>query len=191
MASAAFPRGCSVARLIELNSHKTFIKPKTQLDYYTEYEAHPEILKYVGLSGGAFGGLMEHIAGEIFGLGARNNSGHDHTKNGKTIEQKSSRYTAKGGGWMWQHIEMKHEWDYLLICGLNFDNIRFYISPRDKIEELVAGGVITGQGKQNAEGVADAQQAYWFSIKDFTKNNVEFSRYFTEITSEAELDALI
>jgi len=39
--------------------------------------------------------------------------------------------------------------------------------------------------------VADAQQAYWFSMKDFVKNNVEFSRYFMEISTEDELNALI
>ena len=185
--ATAIIKGCGVDKLLTLSAHSSHVKPKTQEDYYLENEAHPEIMKYVGLSPGAFGGRMELIAREWLDLDPRQDSGHDHSKNGKTIEQKSSRYTAKGGGWMWQHIELKHEWDYLLICGLNFNNIQFYISPRSKIEDLVKLGVITGQGKKNSDGVASAQQAYWFSKKNFTKKNIEFSDYFQEINSAQDL----
>jgi len=148
-------------------------------------------MKYVELSPAAFGARMEAIAREYLGLRNRIGSGHDHSVNDKTIEQKSSRYTAKGGEWMWQHIEIKHDWDYLLICGLNFHRIQFYISPRHKIERLIEVGVITGQGKKDTAGITEPQQAYWFSKKNFVKNNVEFSDYFTEVDSSESLNDFV
>ena len=184
-------KGCSVSKLIEMNVHRHFVKPKTQTDYYLEGEAHPEIMKYVALSPAAFGTKMEEIAREFLGLGNRSGSGHDHSVNGLTIEQKSSRYTARGEEWMWQHVELKHEWDYLLICGLNLNSIEFYISPRHKIKHLIEMGVITGQGKKDMDGIAEPQQAYWFSKKNFSKKNIEFTDYFTEMDSTESLNDFI
>ena len=40
---------------------------------------------------------------------------------------------------------------------------------RDKVEELIGEGVITGQGKQDENGLAQPQQAYWFVVSNFIK----------------------
>ena len=173
--------------LLGLRTHRVYVKPRSQVDHYLENKTDPELMKYVELSNGAFGSRMESLVQDWFGWDSRTDSGHDHRMNGKTIEQKSSRFTAKGGEWMWQHIELKHPWDYLLICGLNFNSINFYICSRDKIEELVRLGVITGQGKKDGEGVSSAQQAYWFSQSNFQKRGIQFSEYFKEITSPSDL----
>ena len=86
-----------------------------------------------------------------------------------------------------KHIEMKHEWDYLLLAGLDFTNIRFYIASRKIVEELINCNIITGQGKKNDKGIAEAQQAYWFSRSDFSKNNKKFRDYFVPVHNESEL----
>ena len=108
-------------KLLLLKSHQDFKPSKTQLEYYIENKASPQILQYVTLQGKTFGEkYMEKIAKEYFNLEKRINSSHDHIKLGKKIEQKSARYGSDGSEWKWQHIEMKHDWDYLLICGLDF-----------------------------------------------------------------------
>ena len=171
-------------KLLKLKFHSEFKRPKTQLDYYIENNASKEILPYVSLQGKSFGEkFMEQIAKEYFNLDDRVSSTHDHTKCNKTIEQKSARYHANGGDWKWQHIEMNHDWDYLLLCGLDFKDIKFYIASRKIVETLITDGVIVGQGKK-IQGVAQPQQAYWFSRSDFAKHGKKFTDYFVEVTNE-------
>jgi hypothetical protein len=107
-------------------------------------------------------------------------------KKNKSIEQKSARYHANGGDWKWQHIEMTHEWDYLMLCGLDFQDIKFYIASRKVVEILIDEGIIVGQGKKK-DGIAQPQQAYWFSRSDFQKKNKNFSDYFVKIVDEKSL----
>ena len=90
---------------------------------------------------------------EYFNLETRSDSGHDHVKNGNTLEQKSARWHGNGNDWKWQHIEMTHHWDYLLLCGLDFNNIKYYIASRKIVEDLIKNGIITGQGKKDENGV--------------------------------------
>tara|TARA_B100000035_G_C21015862_1_gene561786 strand:- start:1190 stop:1849 length:660 start_codon:yes stop_codon:yes gene_type:complete len=164
-----------------------FQTPKTQLEFYMENNASKEILRYVSLQGKAFGEkYMEQIAKEYFNLENRISSTHDHTKEGKSLEQKSARYHANGDDWKFQHIEMSHKWDYLLLCGLDFKEIKFYIASRKIVENLIKDGIITGQGKK-IDGVAQPQQAYWFSRSDFNKHKKKFTDYFTPIKDESSL----
>jgi hypothetical protein len=150
--------------------------------------APDDILRYVPLSGKAFGEkYMELVAREFFNMEKKDSSTHDHRKCGRTIEQKSARYYANGDDWRWQHIEMTHDWDALMVTGLDFDCIRFYIASRDTVIQLIAKGIICGQGKQDDNGVAAAQQAFWFSRSDFKKKNMVFTDYFLEISTEADL----
>lgn len=180
-------QGLTSFNLLKLNCHKNFITPESQYDYYFKNNASPEILPYVSLQGKAFGEkYMEKIAKEYFNLENRNSSTHDHTKEGKTIEQKSARYHANGDDWKFQHIEMTHNWDHLLLCGLDFKEIKFYIASRKIIDNLIKDGIITGQGKK-IDGVAQPQQAYWFSRSDFIKHKKNFTDYFTPIKDESSL----
>jgi hypothetical protein len=180
--------GLCLSNLQTLSVHTNFVPPHTQLDYYLQNNALPDIIKYVALQGKTFGEkYMEPIAHDWFNLEKRTSSTHDHIKNGKTIEQKSARFHANGDDWKWQHIEMKHDWDILLLTGLDFDRIRFYVASRLVVIELIAAGIITGQGKKNEEGIAEAQQAYWFSRSDFRKKNKNFTDYFVEISTETDL----
>lgn len=187
MASFQDFQGITVEKLLELNCHKEFIEPTTQLDYYINNNASPEILKYVVISGKSFGEkYMERLAKEYFNLNNRISSTHDHIKLNKKIEQKSARYHANGNDWKWQHIELSHEWDYLLLCGLGFESIQFYITSREIVETLVRQNIIVGQGKK-IDGISQPQQAYWFSRNDFTKNNINFTDYFKPIMNEDHL----
>ena len=182
-------------RLTALNAHRNFKPSKTQESHYRENGSPEDILQYVRLPGKTYGEkFCEQIAREHFNLDHRQSSTHDHRKLSKTIEQKSARFGGNGAGWKWQHIEMSHPWDYLLVCGLNYLCFEFYISSRKNIEELIRKGVITGQGKKDANGTAIPQQAYWFEISNFDKLsrndttfNKSFTDYFTHLTDEESL----
>jgi hypothetical protein len=176
-------------KLRKLSLHKKNMneKKKTQLDYYIKNKSSKDILYYVDIPGKSFGEkYMEYIAREYFQLNKKTNTTHDHVKLSKTIEQKSARYHASGDDWKWQHIEMKHHFDYLLLCGLDFHCIRFFISSREKVQELIHLKIITGQGKK-INGSAEPQQGYWFSRSDFKKKNILFDDYFQEIMNEKDL----
>ena len=82
---------------------------------------------------------------------------------------------------------MNHNWDYLLICGLEFNGFRFYIASRKIIEFLIINGVVTGQGKKNNMGIAVPQEGYWFTKSNFAKKGLIFDQYFTEIYNERNL----
>lgn len=162
-------------------------RKQTQLDYYKKNNSSKEILYYVELAGKSFGEkYMEHIAREYFKLDKKKDTTHDHVKLSKTIEQKSARYHANGADWKWQHIEMKHDFDYLLLCGLDFQSIKFFITCKKNLEKLIQLKIITGQGKR-INGFAEPQQGYWFSRNDFKKKNILFNDYFQEIKNEKDL----
>tara|TARA_Y100000389_G_scaffold184090_1_gene202195 strand:- start:940 stop:1527 length:588 start_codon:yes stop_codon:yes gene_type:complete len=180
--------GLDIDTLLKLTIHQNFIEPQTQLGFYMKNNSSPEILKYVPLQGKTFGEkYMEPIAKQFFNLENRTDSSHDHVKIGKTIEQKSARYHANGSDFKWQHIELKHSWDLLLLTGLEFNSIVFYITTRDIVELLIKEGIITGQGKKDEDGVANPQQAYWFSRSDFKKKSKSITDYFKIIKSEEDL----
>ena len=178
----------SLSQLEAMMTHANFRASRTQEEYYRENGSPESILQYVRLPGKTFGEKWcESLCKEHFNMDRRSDSSHDHTKLGKTIEQKSARYGGNGAEWKWQHIEMSHNWDYLLLTGLEFNGFRFYIASRDKVEELIGEGVITGQGKQDENGVAQPQQAYWFVVSNFIKKGKNFTDYFTVLTDEQSL----
>ena len=72
----------------------------------------------------------------------------------------------------------------------SYQSLHFYITTRQKVEELIELGVITGQGKKNKlTGVAEAQQGYWFSRSDFGKTGQApvFTQYFQEVGAPEDL----
>jgi hypothetical protein len=174
--------------LINMETHLSFAPSRTQEEYYREHGSPESILQYVRLPGKTFGEkYSERLCKEYFNMDPRTDSSHDHTKLSKTIEQKSARFGGNGAGWKWQHIELKHNFDYLLLTGLDFHGFRFYIADRDNVEKLIEEGIITGQGKKDATGVAQPQQAYWFEISNFAKKGKSFYDYFRPLTSQQSL----
>ena len=171
-----------------LYHHFIATKGASQLDHYKKNQSPESILFFVDLPGKTFGEkYMEQIAKEHFKLDPRSDSGHDHAKLNKKIEQKSARYHANGGDFKWQHIELKHEFDYLLVTGLDYTMVCNYIASREIVEDLIQKGIITGQGKKNSEGIAEAQQGYWFSRSDFATKKIMFTDYFTQLFCEQDL----
>jgi len=177
--------GLDLETLRNTTTHQSFQPSSTQEDFYRKNGSPEDILQYTRPSC-SIGPYSEKLTKEYFNLDKRTDSSHDHKKLNKTIEQKTGRYYANGGEWRWQHIEMKHQWDYLLVCGLDFFGFKYYIIDRNRFE-LIIPKLNIGQGKKDENGIADPQQGYWFTKSDFTKNQLQFNDYFTELFDEEDL----
>ena len=179
--------GLTHEKIYDLHSWKERKVTKTQEDLYKEHDSPHLILDLARLGGPAFGSLMEKIAKEYFNLKPRIDSSHDHIKFGLKIEQKSARYCANGKKGKWQHIEMRHEWDVLIVSFLDFKEIKSYGASRKTIEYLIETGIISGQGKKK-DGKGVPQQGYWFTEYDFSKKSKKFLDYFTEFKNERAIN---
>lgn len=146
----------------------------TQLQRY-EQRCSPEcIKKFIAIGGGSKMGItLEEFARFKFKTlkkrGKGKNSGFDHTfeLNGKTIfvEQKSSGHWGDDD-YRWQHVEPNHKWNMLLLCGIDYTDIKFWGMNRQVFNQLMNEGKITNQGNKEKE----SSEGMWFSysvVKDF------------------------
>lgn len=160
-----------------MKSDINFTKPISQEDFYNKNGGPEEILKYVRLQGKTYGVAMEQIAKEHFNMDVRTSTRHDHKKNGEKLEQKSARWHADGNDFKWQHVRVDHDWDYLLLCGLEFDKVLFWIAPKDVVKNIIEMGI----------GSDQSGQGWWFSRSDFTKTGQNFTDYFAPIYDDIDL----
>jgi len=166
----------------KINKTKAFesIKEvKTQVDYYMENDAHPDIIKMVNLSNKSFGERLQRIVMEYLNLDKPINTGHDiqQISTGKKFEVKSSRFWVKNGDWKWQHIMEDHNYDYLLLCGINFNSVDVFIISKSDFLSLKKIGLVTQQG--GAEG-----QGLWCNFSNIKD-------YLTPIKSVEDLDNFV
>lgn len=128
---------------------------KTQIDYYLENNASQDIIKLVSLSNKSFGERLQRIVMEVLELDKSNSTGHDIRENisGKKFENKSSRFWIKNGDWRWQHIMENHDYDYLLLCGLNFQGIDVFIISKNEFLALKEKKLVTQQGGAEGQGL--------------------------------------
>jgi hypothetical protein len=163
----------------KLNKTKAFesIKNvKTQVDFYIENGSHPDIIKMVALGNKSFGEKMQRIVMECLNLDRPTSTGHDvqQSSTGKKFEVKSSRFWVSNGDWKWQHIMEDHDYDYLLLCGVNFNSVDVFIISKSDLLSLKDKGLVTQQG--GAEG-----QGLWCNY-----NNIK--NYLTPIKNLEDLD---
>ncbi len=172
----------NVSILENMKCIKDIKHPKKQEDYYHENGSPESIINIVKYTNKAFGNKMEEIAREFFNLQKHPSKSHDHLFmfNDKEviIEQKSSRLGTNTFIWRAQHIELKHNWDILLLCGLGFKGVDFFIATRKQVLFAIDNKFITGQGAKNKKGIAQPQQGYWLK---FGRNVKDFDKYFTRI----------
>jgi len=171
-------------KIEELSKTKAFDKiknVKTQVDYYIENNAHPDIIKMVGLGNKSFGERLQRIVMEYLNLDKPNNTGHDvqHILSNKKFEVKSSRFWVTNGDWKWQHIMEIHQYDFLLLCGVNFQSVDVFIISKKEFISLKEKGLVTQQGGAEGQGL----WCTYKNIKDFLKpiNNLEeFKNFLTD-----------
>lgn len=141
----------------------------SQLERYKQKGSPDYIIKFIKMGGGAtMGSILEKFARFQFQclkkrLSGEEQSGYDHRieiddKN-IFIEQKSSGHWGING-YKWQHVEPKHEWKLLLLCGIDYDNIHFWAIDRKIFDKLVTENKIKNQGSKTSS------QGYWFNYSD-------------------------
>ena len=166
----------SLAEITEFwQSMKEPGKP-TQLQRY-EAKGSPECIKqFIAIGGGPkMGTTLEKYARFHFkNLHKRNKgkeeTGYDHCihmspDTNVFVEQKSSGHWGVDD-YKWQHIEDKHKWHILLLCGIDYETIRFWGMNRSTFERLITEKKITNQGNK----AADSSEGVWFNysdVKDF------------------------
>ena len=162
--------------------------------WYKNHNAPKNIVELTALGNKQFGSVMEKITGNIFKCenikDTNGQTGWDLEKNKHRIELKSSRYWRANNKhhWVWQHILPDHEWAYVMMAGVDFNKIRYFIIPKPQFMDLIAEGKITKQGNAGGQGC-------WLNSKDiegiheFTENedlSEQLSSYIAEHPSSHE-----
>lgn len=148
-------------------------KTLTQLERYLAHDAPPKITKFIAIGGGPkMGIIMEEFARHRFKSLRKRKAGKDETGYDHTIadypniyvEQKSSGHWGEDD-FKWQHVEPKHKWTVLLLCGIGYTDIHFWVMSRTTFASLIADKKITNQGNK----AGDSSEGMWFnysSVKD-------------------------
>lgn len=150
------------------NSVNKDIKP-TQLQRYEEKLSPEYIRKFISLGGGPkMGTTLEKFARFKFKVlqirGSGKNTGFDHTftvgEKVLYVEQKSSGYwrNNKEDDFKWQHVEANHKWNMLLLCGIEYTDVKFWAMNRKTFDNLVTNNKITNQGNKEKE----SSEGMWF-----------------------------
>ncbi len=170
-----------------LNSEENaalFSAPKTQEDHYRENNAHKNIITLASMCGKTFGAKAEAIIRQHLNIQKSPESGWDHIKMNKRIEQKSIRKNKNGHFGAYMHIEPKHAWDYLLLVRMEYKSFTMYIIKRESIlhfiENISLYKFISVQGKTNG----DSYQGYL--LKDSIPDNIR-QEHYTQINSEQDI----
>ncbi len=153
----------------------------TQLQRYESQHSPQEIKDIISFGGGPkMGAYMEHFARFNFPcLLVRSGTGHDHLYQDYKIEQKSSGHWGELD-YKWQHIEEKQDWDILLLCGIDYQEIHFWTMSRRLFRTLLQEGSITNQGKKSGE----SSEGVWFNYSDVKE-------FLIEVRTEAQLKSAI
>lgn len=140
------------------NAYKNLMNRRnlTQFEFYMKNNASENILGLVPLSNKAFGEGMQRIATEIFGMTGSSDTGHDAVYKGVPIEIKSARYWSGKLDCKWQHIMTDHEYKWVLLSLVDFQDLNFWLISKDVI--MANPQIFTQQG--NAEG-----QGRWGTMK--------------------------
>ena len=151
----------------------------SQTERYKKHNAPPGILKFIQIGGGPkMGTTLENYARfEFSSLQKRDkgkNTGYDHkiTLNTKDIyiEQKSSGHWGESD-YKWQHVEEKHKWDILLLCGIDYHEIHFWVMNRTVFNKLIEEKKITNQGNNTGE----SSEGRWFNYSDVVDSLIKIN----------------
>jgi len=154
------------------------VKPN-QLDRYISQNSPEQILRFIRLNGGAkMGTTLEDYARYKFSVlekrdKGKHNTGYDQKVTvpwlltSVYVEQKSSGHWAKND-FKWQHVEAKHKWDVLLLCGIGYHEVKFWLMSRVTFVQLIAENKITNQGNKEE----DSSEGMWFNYSDVQESLV-------------------
>ena len=160
----------------------------TQLERYEKHKSPEHIKKFIAIGGGPkMGTILEQFARFKFAnlnkrnKGGKTETGYDHIiKNGENgdciyVEQKSSGHWGEED-YKWQHVEVNHKWHMLLLCGIDYTDIKFWGMSKETFKKLISEKKITNQGNK----AGDSSEGMWFNYSDV-------KTYLVEIKNENDL----
>ncbi len=150
----------------------------TQLQRYENKNAPDCIKRFIAIGGGPkMGTILEQYARFNFknlqkrGKGT-GETGYDHLikleSKSILVEQKSSGHWGDDN-YKWQHVENNHKWNMLLLCGIDYTNVKFWAMDRKTFSRLISEKKITNQGNK----AGDSSEGMWFSYSDVKDSLVE------------------
>ena len=150
----------------------------TQLQRYEKKNSPDSIKKFIAIGGGPkMGTTLEQYARFHFkNLHKRDKgkeqTGYDHIINVEEkkvlVEQKSSGHWGEDD-YKWQHVEQKHKWNMLLLCGIDYTEVKFWGMDRKSFNRLISDKKITNQGNK----AGDSSEGMWFNYSDVKDSLVE------------------
>jgi len=150
----------------------------TQLQRYEKKNTHNCIKQFIAIGGGPKMGitLEQYARSQFKNLCERSKgkeeTGYDHMikLEGKNVfvEQKSSGHWGEDD-YKWQHVEDKHKWDMLILCGIDYTDIKFWGMDRKTFNRLISEKKITNQGNKTG----DSSEGRWFNYSDVKDSLVE------------------
>jgi hypothetical protein len=143
----------------------------TQLQRYEKKNAPDAIKKFIAIGGGPkMGTTLEQYARFRFKnlqkrSKGKDETGYDHLIKLETkdvlVEQKSSGHWGDDD-YKWQHVEDKHKWNMLLLCGIDYTSVKFWGMDRKTFSRLISEKKITNQGNKTGE----SSEGMWFNYSD-------------------------
>jgi hypothetical protein len=146
----------------------------SQTERYEKHNSPIGILKFIRIGGGPKMGItLENYARFEFScLQKRDkgkNTGYDHKISLESqeicVEQKSSGHWGESD-YKWQHVEEKHKWHILLLCGIDYHEIHFWVMNRTVFNKLIEEKKITNQGNNTGE----SSEGMWFNYSDVVES---------------------
>ena len=151
----------------------------SQIERYEQHNSPIGIQKFIRIGGGPkMGVTLEKFAREEFDcLQKRDkgkNTGYDHKITLETkeiyVEQKSSGHWSEDD-YKWQHVEDKHKWHILLLCGIDYEEIKFWVMNRVVFAQLIEDKKITNQGNNTGE----SSEGMWFNYSDVKDSLIQIN----------------
>ena len=158
----------NINSFIKTKSFKNINNKLTQEDFYRNNNSCENILKLVRLNNKAFGETLQCIVKDLLDLDKSCDAGHDAQKlsHGLKFEIKSARYWISIRDFKWQHIMEEHEYDYLILVGIDFDCLRLYLISKYQFMKLKTKGIAKQQGRAEGQGL-------WVSRKKILDHLIE------------------
>ena len=152
----------------------------TQLQRYEQHNSPEGIKKIIAIGGGVkMGTTMErHARFRFKNLKKREKgkeeTGYDHIIELPTekvpVEQKTSGHWGEDE-YTWQHLEPKHKWKMLLLCGIDYTDVKYWAMNRKTFNRLISEKKITNQGNKKGE----SSEGMWFTYSAVKDSLVEIT----------------
>ena len=169
----------SIKNIIKTSQFKSMKRKMNQEEFYRSNGSDKNLLKIVKQSNKAFGEKLQSIIKEMLDLDDSEDAGHDAQLLDLDLkfEIKSSRYGVTSKDFMWQHIMEEHDYDYLILVGVDFKGLKVYVISKYDFMNLKKKGIATQQGRAEGQGL-------WVTRKKILS-------HLTEITTKKQFYNLI